>query len=139
MESRHLSPIDGCASPEGFEICECFVSASLIEKIKRYYPPRCLHELARLVPITLRQPDSIWSGIREPDPGDEEPGFCYAKRFASKLNGMGGEHSCPEDQIFCVYLNSDRVVFEFGWDEVDPSDPLSPIQRDPNRFAKRNR
>ena len=123
MASRFLSPIEDCESPSKSGRCECFVSSSFIERVKRYYPPRCLHELLKLLSPTLQQPDCILGGIRDLDPGDAEPGYCYSKQFPFKLTGEGDEKPCPDNQVFSVYLTSDLVVFEFGWDEVDPDDP----------------
>lgn len=121
-----LCELENCYCPQTGRRRPIYVRASFLERVHTYYPPRCLHELADMVPGTLREPGHIWGGVRDPDPGDDSPGYCFTKSYDWKFTGNGNKCAVKGEQVFCVYINSDFELFEFRWDAADPNEPDYP-------------
>lgn len=125
--SRAAHFISECFCPLDKKLTrEIGVWAAHLTKISTHFPPRMLHEFRSLVPAKLRSPDSLWFGVREPDPGEDGKGYCYAKRFPNKMNGEGKDYPNKLGHLFCVYVNADFMIYEFRWDEPDTADDRCP-------------
>jgi hypothetical protein len=105
---------------------EINVSPSYLKLVVNHFPPRCIHEMNLLIPTTLRSPNSLWKGVREPDPGEDHGGYCFSKPFPNKINGEGQSCPNPDGYVFCVYVNAEFVIYEFRWDEPDAADNRLP-------------
>jgi hypothetical protein len=121
-----LAPFEGCYCPHTKGTRTAFIRPSQLEAVKRYYPAHKLHELAELVPTVLRDPKKVWRGIREPDPGNDLPGYCFSRRLPQKVDNLGQKFSAPLGQCFSVYMNSEFVIYEWGWDECENHDEDCP-------------
>lgn len=123
---RGVSYITECFCPVTEAERDIGATATYLDKLARNLPPRCLHEFTALVPLTLREPDTVWAGVREPDPGADNAGFCFARYFPHRLDGNGGTYPNREGFVFCVYVNPAFLIYEFRWDESDPADHRYP-------------
>jgi hypothetical protein len=125
--TRGVKFITGCACPvTPGQRRDIGVTTEFLDRVARHFPPRMLHELRLLVPETLRHPDTLWAGIREPDPGEDDAGYCFAKHFPYRINGEGGQYPNKEAAVFCVYVNNDFLIYEYRWDESDRADHRYP-------------
>ena len=72
---------------------------------------------------TLRNPDAIFDGLRfdddEPRHCDSQGWLCYAKRPARRYKDDGSAFETPNGRIFLVFVNADRVVYNWTWEEAD--------------------
>ena len=72
---------------------------------------------------TLRSPDAIFEGLRfdddEPRHCDSQGWRCYAKHPARRYKDDGSASETPKGRIFLVFVNTDRVVYNWTWEEAD--------------------
>ena len=82
-------------------------------------------ELAYIVPRILRKPDAIFQGLREEG---EDDWLCYVGTPDRSYRGEDGRHDVPwPDEVFLVFVNGDRVVYNWYWAKCDPDDRKLPI------------
>ncbi len=86
--------------------------------------PIAVNEMAWIMPTVLNKPVAIFSVPR--DEGDEglcyvgQPGFAFkGKQTAQKTEPWPGE-------VYVVYVNAERVVYDWRWEDADPGDPQLP-------------
>jgi hypothetical protein len=71
----------------------------------------------------LKNPNAIFEGLRFDE--DElrscsSPGWlCYAYHPARKYNNEGQTLATPKGRIFLVFVNDDRVVYNWTWENAD--------------------
>lgn len=74
----------------------------------------------RSVEPAMKSPHRIYRGLR----AGYEDAFCYVGRppyFAGDV-----ESAAPDGFVFTVFIK-DWVIFEWGWEKADPSDPDAPV------------
>lgn len=87
-------------------------------------------ELAYLVPFTLQNPTAIFRGVREEG---ESQWLCYVALPTDAYNHRTGERVRPwTGQVFLVFVDDDRIVYNWRWDKSDASSLRLPID-----FAQR--
>ena len=87
--------------------------------------------LGYLVPEIVSRPKSVFRGIREE--GDD--GLCYAGTPAFAF--PGGRKSKPyPNQIFLVFVNPDRIIYNWRWELSETGAPSLP-RNYKTRFEKR--
>ena len=86
----------------------------------------------------LSKPQALFRGIRKDE--DEEftdsPGWlCYSTRVSCRYDRKG--QSYPSiGEVFLVFVNVDKVVYNWTWYEADPNDDKIPVDSVP-RFKER--
>lgn len=93
---------------------------------------------------TLRSPDAIFEGLRfdddEPRNCNSRGWLCYAKHPARRYKDDGSAFATQENRVFLVFVNADRVVYNWTWSEADK---CALVRREclpadyENRFEKR--
>ena len=86
----------------------------------------------------LSRPESLFRGIRkdEDEKFTDSPGWlCYSTRVSCRYNREGQPYS-SEKEVFLVFVNEEKVVYNWTWCEADPSDDKIPIDSD-TRFKER--
>jgi hypothetical protein len=81
-----------------------------------------IKEAAELVPFTLKNPTSIFEGLRPPDDkhSGESPGWlCYCSRPFFDYTKSGEECDPAFNKVFLVFVNDEKVVFNWRWDNAD--------------------
>ncbi len=109
-------------------------------------------ELIETVRSSLVNPHAIFVGIRNPWDAeqkleDEERfryGLCYvsrpAYRYVHRAGPLGSENGYeavhPHGKVFCIFLNSSRIVIKWNWDLSSDEDSMLP-RGFKDRFADR--
>lgn len=91
-------------------------------------------ELAYLVPLTLQQPTAVSCGVREEG---ESRWLCYVGLPPDAYNDRTGEQLRPWlGQVFLVFVDGDRIVYNWRWDKADLGDLRLPVDLG-RRFEER--
>lgn len=91
-------------------------------------------ELAYLVPFVLQNPTAIFRGVR--DEG-ESMWLCYAGLPEDAFNHHTGERVRPwTGQVFLVFVDDDRIVYNWRWDKSDATSLRLPVDY-AERFEER--
>jgi len=93
--------------------------------------------LAYNVPEILICPLAIFVGIREGDELDEQCWLAYAGRPSRRYVHPNDAVPCPDNRVFMVYLDADRVVFSWRWEKVDSDGSGLPIGYASGRYRMR--
>ena len=81
-----------------------------------------IKEAVELVQFTLKYPNSIFEGLRPPDDeySNKSPGWlCYCSRPVNDYTRTGEEISPPSWKVFLVFVNEDRIIFNWRWENAD--------------------
>jgi hypothetical protein len=85
-------------------------------------------ELAHIVRETLNSPTAIFQGIREEG---ESEWLCYCGLPSHAYHRISGDRILPhEGEVFLVFVNADRVAYNWRWEKCDPRDPKFPMDYD---------
>jgi hypothetical protein len=77
-------------------------------------------ELAHNVPWTLENPVAVFRGVREEG---ESQWLCYVAQPPDAYDYRTGERVRPWlGQVFLVFVDDDRIVYHWRWDQTDPAD-----------------
>ncbi len=91
-------------------------------------------ELAYSVPWVLQNPTAIFRGVREVG---ESQWLCYVGEPPDAYNYKTGERVRPWlGQLFLVFLDDDRIIYNWRWDKADPDDLRLPLDF-AHRFEER--
>lgn len=91
-------------------------------------------ELARNVPWVLQNPTAIFRGVREEG---ESLWHCYVGCPKDGYDYKTGERVPPWlGQVFMVFVDDDRIIYNWRWDGVD-SDDLRLPENYGRRFEER--
>ena len=95
-------------------------------------------ECGFLVPHTLQNPTAIFEGIRKDDDEDQRvPGWhCYCSKPPYSFNEDGEQKSPYAKQVFLVFVNQDKVAYNWRWAKADELDDALPEDYE-ERFARR--
>jgi len=95
-------------------------------------------EAAEVVPQVLQCRGSVFEGFRS-DEDEDKRGVgwrCYCG-VPDRSYSPDGERCPPRrGQVYLVFVNEDRVVYNWRWEKADPDDPQVP-QGVENRFTRR--
>ena len=96
-------------------------------------------EAAKIVPLVLQRPTAVWEGLgREVDEDKRGVGWrCYCKVPDRSYAEDGTECGPRRNRIFLVFVNEDRVAYNWRWEPSDSNDPNLPRDLGPNRFRRR--
>jgi hypothetical protein len=123
--------------PESKGEIEVYISHERLLAVGRRSKGQIL-EAAELVPQVLQCRGPVFEGFRKEEDEDKRGvGWrCYCG-IPDRSYSQDGERCPPRrKQVYLVFVNEDRVVYNWRWELADPDDPLLP-QGVENRFARR--
>lgn len=95
-------------------------------------------ELAFVVPAVLAKPTAVFEGLTS-DKDEDRHGvgwLCYVGTPDRSYRRDGSQAPPWEGEVFLVFVNEERVAYQWGWEECDPADPDLPIDHQA-RFKQR--
>ena len=95
-------------------------------------------ECGYLVPKILQAPTAIFEGLRE-DEDEDRRGVgwrCYCGIPDRAYHSDGTERPPYPGQVYLVFVNEDRVAYNWRWEKADADDPKLPVNHD-TRFKTR--
>jgi hypothetical protein len=91
-------------------------------------------ELAEIVPPTLLRPNAVFRGLRDRGASNW---LCYVGSPTKAYDYENGQRVPPwPGEVFLVFVNDQRVVYNWRWEKADPADPKLPIDFE-TRFLER--
>jgi len=89
-------------------------------------------ELVDAVRWALLHPASVYRGIRDIDNEiDEDDGLCYVAAPPRAYDYRTGEQRPAwNNEVMLVFVNEERVLFNWFWVKVDPSDRRLPVDHE---------
>lgn len=97
-------------------------------------------EAAFTVPDILVNPRAIFEGLLrdEDEPRQGEPGWLCYVGLPKYAFGPNGEERPPyKEKVYLVFVNHERVAYNWYWSDADGTDPNLPIDH-AERFRERN-
>lgn len=90
--------------------------------------------LAYIVPKACSDPTRIYQGVREEG---EQEWLCYCSLPLTRYTGISGtETKSEENEVFLVYVNADRCVYAFNWEQTEAQNSGIP-KNEASRFQIR--
>lgn len=124
--------IDDAFNPYDKGIWTLLISNSSISnapKLGKAY----LFSLSECLPLTIRQPICVYKGLKRID---EDQGLAYVAQPPFKhINGQ--KVPVKTTEVFFVFANEDRIMFEWGWEELNLNNVLNLHIGDDARFEER--
>jgi hypothetical protein len=102
-------------SPTGLGRQEFRIPNALVDHVQRYGPEHKFHEL-KLVKEILELPTVVFEGLRE----EQEEGLCYAGIPSGSYTNQGRKKPPLKGKTFLVFLDEERKVFQWRWEDADP-------------------
>ena len=95
-------------------------------------------ECAFLVPHTLQHPTAVFEGLRKDEDEDQRtPGWhCYCSKPPYSFSEDGEERPPYDKQVFLVFVNQDKVAYNWRWAKADELDDSLPENHE-ERFTRR--
>jgi hypothetical protein len=97
-------------------------------------------ECAFIVPAILLHPEAVFEGIRRDEDEDKHEGGagwqCYCGIPASSYRTDGSAAPPYADEVYLVFINSERIAYNWRWEKCDPDDPRLPKEY-AERFKRR--
>ena len=89
-----------------------------------------IKEAATTVPMVLQKPRAVFRGLMrdgdEPRAKSEEGWLCYCGVPAVAYNADGSERAPWPNEVFLVFVSSEKVVYNWYWSPCDPQNPELP-------------
>lgn len=95
-------------------------------------------ECGYIVPVILQRPTAVFEGLRS-DEDEDRRGVgwrCYCGVADKAYQADGSERSPWPGQVFLVFVNDEKVAYNWRWEQADADDPKLPINHD-QRFKRR--
>lgn len=95
-------------------------------------------ECGYIVPTLLEQPTAIFEGLRL-DEDEDRQGYgwrCYCGIPTAAFRADGTSRPAYPDQVYLVFVNDERVAYNWHWEKADPDDLNLPVDH-ADRFKKR--
>lgn len=95
-------------------------------------------ECGRIVPYILQHPLAIFEGLRHDEDEDRTCAgwlcYCGIPEFAYTQEGKS--ISPYKEQVYLIFVNDDKVVYNWRWEKADTADLRLPKDHE-NRFGRR--
>lgn len=91
------------------------------------------------MPECLDRPRAIFEGLRRDSDdadGDSDGWLCYSFVPDRAYNGDGSVRRPYEGEVFLAFVNKERIVYNWGWEQADPMDAALPEEYE-DRFQRR--
>ena len=90
------------------------------------------------MPEILEKPTAIFEGLRREE--DEDPRgigwLCYCGLPACDYDKKGQPIKPPENKVFLIFVNTDKMAYNWRWEVCDGEDPALPDDY-ANRFKRK--
>lgn len=85
-------------------------------------------EAGYVVPEVLLKPTAIFEGLtQDSDESRRGAGWrCYVGRPGQCFEDDGRSMPAPRNRVFLVFVNDQRVAYNWYWCAADPADPTLP-------------
>jgi len=97
-------------------------------------------ECALIMPAILLRPTAVFEGIRtDEDDNASEGGAgwrCYCGIPANSYRADGSAGPSYQGKVYLIFVNDERVAYNWRWEKCDPEDPRLPIDH-ATRFKRR--
>jgi hypothetical protein len=126
-----IEPKDGTLS------CEVLISYDRMQAVARRSLGHA-KECGLIVPAILQTPTAIFEGLRR-DEDEDRWGFgwrCYCGVPEHSYRQDGAEGKSYPGQVYLVFVNDERVAYNWRWERADPDDPKLPLGHE-TRFKRR--
>jgi len=126
-----VEPSDGTLS------CEIQISFDRMQAVGRRSMGHA-KECGIILPMILAQPTAIFEGLRK-DEDEDRVGYgwrCYCGVPQKSYRSDGTEGRPYPGQVYLVFVNDERVAYNWRWEKSDPDHPNLPIDYQ-NRFKQR--
>lgn len=124
---------------DGTLTCEVLISFDRMQTVGKRSMGHA-KECAYIVPMILQQPSAIFEGLRR-DEDEDRWGYgwrCYCGVPDRAYNADGSQRSAYPGQIYVVFVNDEKVAYNWRWEKADPDNPTLPVDHD-ERFKQRLR
>jgi hypothetical protein len=117
--------------------CEVLISYDRMQTVARRsmgYAKEC----GLILPTILQRPTAIFEGLRlDEDESREGYGWrCYCGIPEHAYHSDGTERPPYANQVYLVFVNDERVAYNWRWERADADDPRLP-ENHQRRFKKR--
>ena len=89
-------------------------------------------EVGMAVKSVLEEPTAIYRGIlrdADDDRGQTEGWLCYVGKPLARYDFESGEQIATPGRVLLVFVNIDRVYYQHRWEEEDPDEPGTPLDK----------
>jgi hypothetical protein len=125
-----INPVDGTMG-------EVWVSFERIQAVGRRSMGHA-KECGFIVPAILQRPTAIFEGLRQDEDEDQRgTGWrCYCGIPDHAYHADGTARSPYPGQVYLVFVNDERVAYNWRWEKADPNDQKLPENHE-TRFKTR--
>jgi hypothetical protein len=126
-----IEPKDGTLS------CEIQISFDRMQAVGRRSMGHA-KECGIILPMILQKPTAIFEGIRS-DEDEDRWGYgwrCYCGIPEQSFRQDGTSARPYAGQVYLVFVNDERVAYNWRWEKADPDNPRLPIDHEA-RFKQR--
>lgn len=117
-----VEPKDGTLS------CEVLVSFDRMQAVGRRSLGHA-KECGYILPMVLKRPSAIFEGLRH-DEDEDRRGYgwrCYCD-VPDQAFALDGTSRPPyRGQVYLVFVNDERVAYNWRWEKADPDNPRLPV------------
>jgi hypothetical protein len=115
-------PLDAINPSDG-KTWQLFVRTRKIEAVAKR-GMGAAKELAYTVPWAVKHPCAIFRGVR--DEGEQD-WLCYVAAPSQAYDYKTGDTvEAWKGEVFLVFVNDDRIIYNWRWEEADPINPKLP-------------
>ena len=125
-----VNPADG-------SVCEVLISYDRMQTVGRRSMGHA-KECGIIVPAILQHPTAIFEGLRQ-DEDEDHRGYgwrCYCGIPEHAYHSDGTARSPYPGQVYLVFVNDERVAYNWRWEKAAEDDPRLPVGYE-ERFRKR--
>jgi len=122
---------------DGTLTCEVQISFERMQAVGRRSLGHA-KECGIVVPMILQKPTAIFEGLRR-DEDEDRWGFgwrCYCGQPEHSYRPDGSPAPPYRGRVYLVFLNDERVAYNWRWENSDPDDARLPIEHE-TRFKQR--
>jgi hypothetical protein len=126
-----IEPRDGTLS---FEVQVSFERMQAVGRRSLGHAKECGY----IVPMILQKPTAVFEGLRR-DEDEDRGGYgwrCYCGVPEQSYRSDGTSAPPYHGQVYLVFVNDERVAYNWRWEKADPENPKVPIGYE-TRFKQR--
>ncbi|MFH0911121.1 MAG: hypothetical protein V1918_06430 [Planctomycetota bacterium] len=126
-QKRGFEPVPIQDSRDPKKQITAYVDTTTFRKLANRNPTKAQN--LKIALEVLQNPVSIWHGLREHE--TPQSGYCYAGKpenvfYRTERNALGNQVPLRKKWLFCVFLNEDMKIFDWGLLPVSPEHELWP-------------
>lgn len=114
--------------PEDGKTCDVLISYDRMQAVGRRSMGNA-KECAYIVPMVLQHPTAIFGGLRR-DEDEDRKGYGWRCYCGIPDHGylVDGTPVRPfPEQVYLVFVNDEKVAYNWRWERADPDDPKLPL------------